>query len=46
MKLFLRTQPANDTIQGRQPGSWNDKDYVVIDHADRPHLRGPAAERR
>jgi hypothetical protein len=24
-------QRANDSIQGRQPGSWNDKDYVVID---------------
>jgi hypothetical protein len=30
MKLLLRTQRANDTIQGRRPGSWNDKDYVVI----------------
>jgi hypothetical protein len=31
MKLFLRTQRANDTIQGRQPDSRNDNDYVVID---------------
>jgi hypothetical protein len=31
MKLFLRPQPTNETIQGRQPGSGNDKDYVVID---------------
>jgi hypothetical protein len=31
MRLYLRTQRANDTIQGRRPGSWNDKDYVVID---------------
>jgi hypothetical protein len=30
-EAFPATQRANDTIQGRQPGSWNDKDYVVID---------------
>src|ERR1700722_2519639 len=31
MKLFLRPQPTNETIQGPQPASGNDKDYVVID---------------
>jgi hypothetical protein len=31
MKPFLRPQRPKDTIEGRQPGSGNGKDYVVID---------------
>jgi hypothetical protein len=45
VKLLLRTQRA---IQGRQPGSWNDKDYVVIDGTPIGHIyadRLPSGEK-
>lgn len=31
MTIFLRKMRAHDVIEGRQPGSWGEDDYAVVD---------------